>query len=65
LQIKILNPEFIILDEIDSGLDIDAFRMVAKSLSEMKTPENTLIFITHNFNLLDYTDVDEVFVMDK
>ncbi|EKE29971.1 MAG: FeS assembly ATPase SufC [uncultured bacterium (gcode 4)] len=65
LQIKLLNPEFIILDEIDSGLDIDAFKIVAKNLSEMKTPENTLIFITHNFNLLDYTAVDEVFVMDK
>ncbi|EKE28318.1 MAG: FeS assembly ATPase SufC [uncultured bacterium (gcode 4)] len=65
LQIKLLNPEFIILDEIDSGLDIDAFKIVAKNLSEMKTPENTLIFITHNFNLLDYATVDEVFVMDK
>ena len=65
LQIKLLNPKYIILDEIDSWLDIDAFKIVAKNLASMKTPENTLIFITHNFNFVDYAQVDEVFVLDK
>ncbi len=65
LQIKLLEPKFIILDEIDSWLDIDAFKVVASSLANLKNPENTLIFITHNFNLMDFIDVDRAFVMDK
>lgn len=65
LQIKLLNPKYIILDEIDSGLDIDAFKIVASNLAKIKNENNTLIFITHNFNLLDYIDVDGVFVLEK
>lgn len=65
LQIKLLNPKYIILDEIDSGLDIDAFKVVAENLKKIKTSENTLIFITHNFNLLDLFEVDWVFVLEK
>lgn len=65
LQIKLLNPKYIILDEIDSWLDIDAFKIVANNLAKIKNKENTLIFITHNFNLLDYISVDWVFVLEK
>lgn len=65
LQIKLLNPKYIILDEIDSGLDIDAFKIVASNLAKIKNENNTLIFITHNFNLLDYMEVDWVFVLEK
>ncbi|MDD2566244.1 MAG: Fe-S cluster assembly ATPase SufC [Candidatus Gracilibacteria bacterium] len=65
LQIKLLNPKYIILDEIDSGLDIDAFKIVASNLAKIKNENNTLIFITHNFNLLDYIEVDGVFVLEK
>lgn len=65
LQIKLLNPKYIILDEIDSWLDIDAFKIVADNLAKIKNGNNTLIFITHNFNLLDYIKVDWVFVLEK
>lgn len=65
LQIKLLNPKYIILDEIDSGLDIDAFKIVASSLSWIKNNDNTLIFITHNFNLMDYINVDMVHILEN
>lgn len=65
LQIKLLNPRYIILDEIDSGLDIDAFKVVASELAKLKNTKNTLIFITHNFELLEYVDVDGVYVLEE
>jgi len=65
LQIKLLKPKYIILDEIDSWLDIDAFKIVADNLVKIKREDNTLIFITHNFNLLDYIKVDWVFVLER
>jgi Fe-S cluster assembly ATP-binding protein len=65
LQIKLLEPKYIILDEIDSWLDIDAFRIVAEELKKLKSADNTMIFITHNFKLLEYIDVDEAYVIDK
>lgn len=65
LQIKLLDPKIIILDEIDSGLDIDAFKIVANELVNIKKPSNTLIFITHNFDLVDYMDVNWVFILEK
>ena len=65
LQIKLLNPKYIILDEIDSGLDIDAFRIVAMELEKIRNKDNTMIFITHNFKLLEYIWVDEVYVIDS
>ncbi|MBP8017091.1 Fe-S cluster assembly ATPase SufC [Candidatus Gracilibacteria bacterium] len=64
LQIKLLNPRYIILDEIDSGLDIDSFEEVAKNLSKLKTKDNILIFITHNFSLINYIGVDLVYIMN-
>ncbi len=63
LQMKLLQPKYIILDEIDSGLDLDAFKTVAKMLQSLSTSENTFIIITHYFTILDYLEVDEVFVM--
>lgn len=65
LQIKLLNPKYIILDEIDSGLDIDAFKIVANELGKLKNEQNTLIFITHNFGLLEFINVDWVFVLEN
>lgn len=65
LQIKLLNPRYIILDEIDSGLDIDAFKVVASELAKLKNTKNTLIFITHNFELLEYVHVDGVYVLEE
>lgn len=64
LQIKLLKPKYIILDEIDSGLDVDAFKTVAKLVAEENKEWNTFIVITHIFTILDYIPVDKVFVLE-
>ncbi|GHW02276.1 ABC transporter ATP-binding protein [candidate division SR1 bacterium] len=63
LQIQLLKPKYIILDEIDSGLDVDAFRSVAEFLSQINSPENTFIIITHIFSILDYIPIDQAIVL--
>ena len=65
LQLKLLQPTYIILDEIDSGLDLDAFKLVAKMLTEFAGPEHSIIIITHYFEILESFSVDQVIVMDK
>lgn len=65
LQILLLEPKYIILDEIDSWLDIDAFKVVASNLAKIKNTDNTFIFITHNFELINYINVDEVVIIEK
>jgi Fe-S cluster assembly ATP-binding protein len=64
-QIKLLQPKYIILDEIDSWLDVDAFKTVAKLVSEQNKSWNTFIIITHIFNILDYIPIDKVFVLNN
>lgn len=54
LQMAVLEPKLAILDETDSGLDIDAMRIVAAGLSKLMTPGNALLLITHYQRLLDY-----------
>lgn len=63
LQMKLIEPSYIILDEIDSGLDLDAFRTVATLLQSINSPDNTIIIITHYFTILDYIEADNVIVM--
>jgi len=63
LQMKLIWPKYIILDEIDSGLDLDAFRTIATMLKALSSNENTLIIITHYFKILEFIDVDKVYVM--
>lgn len=63
LQMKLIGPKYIILDEIDSGLDLDAFKTVATMLQSLSSEHNSIIIITHYFTILDYIDVDKVFVM--
>ena len=63
LQMKLLSPKYIILDEIDSWLDLDAFRKVCELVKTVDNDENTLIIITHYFKILEYIDVDEVHIM--
>lgn len=63
LQMKLIGPKYIILDEIDSGLDLDAFKTVATMLQSLSNEHNSIIIITHYFTILDYIDVDKVFVM--
>ena len=64
LQMKLLNPKYIILDEIDSWLDVDAFKVVAEMLKALSTDENSFIIITHIFTILDYLNVDETIVLN-
>lgn len=63
LQMKLIWPKYIILDEIDSGLDLDAFRTIAEMLKELSSENNSLIIITHYFKILEFIDVDKVYVM--
>lgn len=63
LQMKLIWPKYIILDEIDSGLDLDAFKKVAEMLKGITSTENSLILITHYFTILEYVDVDVVYVL--
>jgi Fe-S cluster assembly ATP-binding protein len=62
-QMAILEPKLAILDETDSGLDIDALRIVANGVNKLKTPENAIILITHYQRLLDYIVPDFVHVL--
>ena len=62
-QMAMLEPKLAILDETDSGLDIDALRIVAKGVNELRSPENATIVITHYQRLLDYIKPDFVHVL--
>jgi len=62
-QMAMLEPKLAILDETDSGLDIDALRIVAHGVNRLKTPENATIVITHYQRLLDYIVPDFVHVL--
>ena len=62
-QMAMLNPKLAILDETDSGLDIDALRIVASGVNKLKSPENATIVITHYQRLLDYIVPDYVHVL--
>lgn len=62
-QMAMLNPKLAILDETDSGLDIDALRIVATGVTRLKTPENATVVITHYQRLLDYIVPDYVHVL--
>jgi len=63
LQMKLIWPKYIILDEIDSGLDLDAFKTIANLLKDLSSENNTIIIITHHFKILDYIDIDKIYVM--
>jgi Fe-S cluster assembly ATP-binding protein len=63
LQMAVLEPEMAILDETDSGLDIDALRVVAESVNAMLNPEMGVLLITHYQRLLDYIKPDVVHVL--
>ncbi|MGN1296059.1 MAG: Fe-S cluster assembly ATPase SufC [Bacilli bacterium] len=63
LQMKMLKPNFAILDEIDSGLDVDALRIVGENINNMKNENFGALVITHYQRLLDYIDVDYVHIM--
>ena len=63
LQMAILNPTLAILDETDSGLDIDAMKIVAEGVNKLRAPERSILLITHYQRLLDYIIPDKVHVL--
>ncbi|MBT9555744.1 MAG: Fe-S cluster assembly ATPase SufC [Myxococcales bacterium] len=63
LQMALLEPRFCILDETDSGLDIDAMRIVAEGVNALRSPERSMLVITHYQRLLDYIVPDVVHVL--
>jgi Fe-S cluster assembly ATP-binding protein len=62
-QMAMLEPELAVLDETDSGLDIDALRIVANGVNQLKTKENAIVIITHYQRLLEYIVPDVVHVL--
>jgi Fe-S cluster assembly ATP-binding protein len=65
LQMAILQPQLAVLDETDSGLDIDALKIVSEGVNRLRSPERSMIVITHYQRLLDYIVPDVVHVMAK
>jgi Fe-S cluster assembly ATP-binding protein len=63
LQMAMLSPRFLILDETDSGLDIDALKIVAEGVNALRSPERAMLVITHYQRLLDYIRPDRVHVL--
>ena len=65
LQMAVLEPSLCILDETDSGLDIDALKLVAEGVNKLRSPDRAMIVITHYQRLLDYIVPDQVHVLSK
>ena len=65
LQMSLFEPKFAILDETDSGLDIDAIRIVAKGVNSMRSKDRSMLLITHYQRLLDYVEPDFVHVLSN
>jgi len=65
LQMQMLSPDMIVLDEIDSGLDIDALRAVSEGINSMKDGERSFLVITHYSRILDYIKPDYIHVLKE
>src|SRR6185312_14758087 len=65
LQMKLLEPKLCVLDETDSGLDIDALKIVADGVNALRSPDRAIVVITHYQRLLDYIVPDSVHVLYK
>lgn len=65
LQMLVLQPKLAILDETDSGLDIDALKLVSEGINKYKSKDNAILMITHYQRLLDYVEPDFVHVLSK
>ncbi|HEY0681827.1 MAG TPA: Fe-S cluster assembly ATPase SufC [Steroidobacter sp.] len=63
LQMAVLEPSLALLDETDSGLDIDALRVVANGVNSLRSPERAIVLVTHYQRLLDYIEPDHVHVL--
>ena len=60
-----LKPKLCVLDEIDSGLDIDSLKVISKGISEYSNKKNSMLIITHYQRLLDYVIPDEVHIFNN
>ena len=65
LQMAMLEPDLAILDETDSGLDIDALKAVAEGVNALRSPERAIVLVTHYQRLLDYVEPDFVHVLSE
>ena len=65
LQMKLLEPKLIIMDETDSGLDVDALKITADAVNEMKSTDRSLIIVTHYLRLLEYIEPDYVHIFQN
>jgi len=63
LQMAVLEPALALLDETDSGLDIDALRVVANGVNSLRSPDRAIVMVTHYQRLLDYIEPDKVHVL--
>jgi len=63
LQMLVLEPRLAVLDETDSGLDIDALKVVANGVNTLRSPERSIVLVTHYQRLLDYVVPDRVHVL--
>lgn len=63
LQMALLEPKLALLDETDSGLDIDALKVVANGINKLRSPERAMVLITHYQRLLDYIQPDQVHIL--
>ena len=63
LQMLVLNPKFVILDETDSGLDIDSLKVVAEGIKNFINKDKTVLLITHYKRMLEYIKPDKIFIM--
>jgi Fe-S cluster assembly ATP-binding protein len=65
LQMAVLEPRLALLDETDSGLDIDALRVVANGVNSLRSPDRAIVMVTHYQRLLDYIEPDFVHVLSE
>jgi Fe-S cluster assembly ATP-binding protein len=65
VQMAVLEPKLAVLDETDSGLDIDALREVAEGVNKLRRPDNAILLITHYQRLLDYIKPDVVHILSN
>jgi Fe-S cluster assembly ATP-binding protein len=64
-QMMVLEPELCVMDETDSGLDIDALKIVAKGVEQMRSPDRAIVLVTHYQRLLDHIQPDRVHVLAR
>jgi Fe-S cluster assembly ATP-binding protein len=64
-QMAMVEPKLALLDETDSGLDIDALRLVANGINKLRAPDRAMVMITHYQRLLDYVEPDHVHVLSQ